>query len=106
MGVKVAPPIDLTPLQREIITKLLQKHIPNTEVWAHGSRVNGTARPPSDLDLVVFARPEQRENIFELKNEFEESDLPFRIDLFIWDEVPTQFHHNIEQDHIILQNSP
>ena len=94
--------IDLTPSQKEIIIELLQKHLPDTQVWAYGSRINGKARPSSDLDLVAFISPEQRESFFELKDDFEESDLPFRVDLFIWDEIPNQFQENIKQEHIVL----
>lgn len=95
--------IDLSSSQQKIITKLLQTYLPHTEVWAYGSRVQGKARPSSDLDLVAFASSHQKENIFELRDAFEESDLPFRVDLFIWDEIPKRFHPNIKQVHIIIQ---
>ena len=95
--------LDLTPAHKKIVIKLLQEHIPQTLVWAYGSRVQGKAHPSSDLDLVVFTQPEQRESIFELKDAFEESDLPFRVDLFVWNEIPEHFHSNIKETHIILQ---
>ena len=101
---EVTDQIDLAPEHKKIILELLQKHIPQTLVWAYGSRVQRMARPSSDLDLVAFARPEQKGLIFELKDAFEESDLPFRVDLFIWDEVPEHFHANIKRTHIILQD--
>lgn len=95
--------IDLTATQREEITRLLTFHLPDTEVWAYGSRVKFTARPSSDLDMVVFATTEQKQAVYKLKEAFEESDLPFRVDLFIWDEVPEQFHRNIEVERVVLQ---
>ena len=41
--------------------------------------------------------------VFELKEAFEESDLPFRVDFFVWDEVPEKFHKNIRSEYFLLQ---
>ena len=68
----------------------------------YGSRVKWTSRPQSDLDLVVFATPEQERRVSDLRDAFEESSLPFRVDLFVWDDVPEQFHKQIEADHVVL----
>ncbi len=95
--------IDLTPDQHKTVAGLLKRYIPDTEVWAYGSRVKFTSTPKSDLDLVAFATPGQKHSIFNLKEAFEESNLPFRVDLFIWNEVPEQFHKNIEAERVVLQ---
>lgn len=94
--------IDITPDQRESVLSLLSSYIPDTEVWAYGSRVKGTSRPTSDLDLAVFARPEQRGRISELKEAFEESSLPFRVDVMIWDEMPVNFRKRILEQYVVL----
>lgn len=94
--------IDLTPQQRKVILSLLNKYLPDVEVWAYGSRVTGTARPSSDLDLVVFSPPERTAEVFRLREAFDESDLPFRVELFVWDEVPEQFRKNIEMERRVL----
>ena len=95
--------IDLTVAQRKEILSLLKRYLPNTEVWAYGSRVKFTAKPSSDMDMVVFASKEQSLAVANLKEAFEESSLPFRVDFFIWDEVPEQFHKNIEDERVVLQ---
>ncbi|NQU63827.1 MAG: restriction endonuclease subunit S, partial [SAR324 cluster bacterium] len=95
--------IDLTVAQRKEIAALLKRHLPDTEVWAYGSRVKFTSKPSSDLDMVAFASSSQKVAVYDLKEAFEESDLPFRVDLFIWDEVPEQFHKNIEAERVVLQ---
>lgn len=95
--------IDLTVTQRKKITTLLKRYVPNTEVWAYGSRGKFTAKPNSDLDMVVFVDKEQSTAVFELKEAFEESDLPFRVDLFVWNEVPEKFHKNIKEERVVLQ---
>ena len=65
--------IDLTLSQRREVTTLLNRCLPNTEVWAYGSRVNFTAEPSSDLDMVAFASKEQSQAIANLREAFEES---------------------------------
>ena len=95
-------PIDVTADQRKILLALLERYLPNTEAWVYGSRVKWTSRPQSDLDLVVFATPEQERRVSDLREAFEESNLPFRVDLFVWDSVPEQFHKQIEADHVVL----
>ena len=37
-----------------------------------------------------------------LREAFEESDLPFRVDLFVWDRIPEQFKAQIEAEHVEL----
>ena len=94
--------IDVTADERRTVLALLNRHLPNTTAWAYGSRVKWTSRPESDLDLVVFARPEQSAPVTELREAFDESDLPFSVDLFVWDDVPESFRGKIERDHVVL----
>ncbi len=98
----MTPAIDITAEQRRTILALLNRYLPDTTAWAYGSRVKWTSRPESDLDLVVFARPEQSARVAELREAFEESDLPFRVDLFVWDEAPESFRKHIEAEHVVL----
>ena len=100
MGVNAA--IDITTEDRKTILALLQRHLPGTAAWVYGSRVKWTSRPQSDLDLVVFATPEQWRQVGDLREAFEESNLPFRVDLFVWDDVPESFRNQITTDHVVL----
>ena len=95
-------PIDITADQYKTILSLLERHLPNTAAWVYGSRVKWTSRPQSDLDLVVFATPEQNHHVSDLREAFEESNLPFRVDLFVWDAVPEKFRKHIKRDHVAL----
>ena len=103
MGVDRA--IDITAKQRKIVTDLLERHLPDTAAWIYGSRVKWTARPQSDLDMVVFATPEQNGRVSDLREAFEESNLPFRVDLFVWAAVPEQFRKQIKSEHVVLVES-
>ncbi len=94
--------IDITAEERKTVLILLARYLPNTTAWVYGSRVKWTARPESDLDVVVFATPEQAGRVSELREAFEESNLPFRVDLFVWDEVSEQFCKQIQAEHVVL----
>ncbi|MFZ0257323.1 MAG: nucleotidyltransferase domain-containing protein [Gammaproteobacteria bacterium] len=48
------PLIDIRPNQWGIVRDILQKHVPQYEVWAFGSRAKWSAKPYSDLHLVVI----------------------------------------------------
>ena len=94
----MTPAIDITAEQRRTVLALLNQYLPGTTVWAYGSRVKRTSRPESDLDLVAFARPEQSARVTDLLEAFEESNLPFRVDLFVWDQVPEGFRGRIKAE--------
>lgn len=95
--------IDITPKDLKTIKDLLKQYLPNTLVWAFGSRVKFTAKTTSDLDLVAFISNEQELKFSLLKDAFEESSIPFRIDLHNWHELPETFHKNIETNYVVLQ---
>lgn len=95
-------PVDITADQRKTLLALLKRHLPNTTAWAYGSRVKWSARPQSDLDLVVFAKPEHERRVSELREAFEESNLPFRVDLLVWRTLPEQYRKQIEAEHVVL----
>ena len=97
--------IDLMPEQLREVKTLIKRYLPNTKAWAYGSRVRWNARPGSDLDLVVFATPEQQAEVSELREAFAESNLPFPVDLFIWDQVPERFRGNILGEYKVLQGT-
>lgn len=96
--------LDITDAQRGILRDLLDEYLSGITVWAYGSRVKGTARPASDLDLVVFASPDKWASVSALREAFEESNLPFRVDLFVWDDVPVEFQDEILADHIVIED--
>ena len=104
MGVAAA--IDITVEQRSLLLELFHRHLPGTAAWAYGSRVKWTSSPKSDLDLVVFAGSAQSRQVGDLREALEESDLPFRVDLFVWDEVPESFKEAISEEHAVLTENP
>ena len=95
--------IDITAEQEETLLAFLRQFIPGVAVWAYGSRVKGTARPNSDLDLVAFTTPAQRSVLSEFKDALAESNIPFLVDLHVWDEVPERFREIIREKYVVVQ---
>lgn len=99
----VMPNIQLSSTEWKILVALLAAHLPNVKVWAFGSRAKLTARKNSDLDLVAFATPNQRTAIENLRDAFGESDLPFVVDLHVWENIPPHFRSEILQLNVEVQ---
>ncbi len=94
--------LDLTPRQHAAIMDLPREYLPGVTVRTYGSRAKGLARPQSDLDLAAFASPQQKRQVSALREAFEQSNLPFRVELFVWDELPQEFRQTIAAEHQIL----
>jgi predicted nucleotidyltransferase len=94
--------VDIGPKDREILFSRLERYVPNTVIWAFGSRAKGTARPWSDLDLVVFSGTEERPRVSRLKEALEESNLTFRVDVFQWEPLPESFKENIKARYAVI----
>jgi predicted nucleotidyltransferase len=75
----------LEPRHWAIVQAILAQHVPQRAVWAFGSRVKGTAKPHSDLDLVVMGdEPLDIATQARLAEAFADSDLPWRVDVVDW----------------------
>ena len=95
--------IDITADQRKTVLALLASHLPNTTAWVYGSRVKWTAQVRSPIWIWwCLQLPTQAGQVSDLREAFEESNLPFRVDLFVWDEVPEQFRKTIEVEHVVF----
>ena len=74
--------IDMTPQERAIVLRILNEIVPDREVRAFGSRVTGTAKPFSDLDLAIMGdEPLSLETRARLEEAFSESELPWKVDI-------------------------
>ena len=89
--------IDITPEQMEIVVGILGEHVPDCEVRAFGSRVNGKAKKHSDLDLcVACAEKLSPRKMGELAEAFEESTLPFRVDVIDANTISESFRKVVD----------
>lgn len=100
------PDIDISPAHWQIVESILAEHLGGYEVWAFGSRARHTAKPYSDLDLAVITQTPLPLSILTATNlAFEESDLPWSVDLLDWASTSAGFKALIEQDHRVVQQS-
>jgi predicted nucleotidyltransferase len=97
-------PLDLRPDYLAIVQQILLRHVPDREVWAFGSRVKGTARDASDLDLCIRGDASMGfEQLGRLRDAFSTSVLPFRVDVVDWATTTEGFRGIIEQDRVTVQ---
>lgn len=73
--------------------------------YAFGSRVKGTHRKFSDLDL-CFVEPIPIAIQGEIREDFEESNLPFKVDLVDFNRASTDFQNKIRSELQLLQEGP
>ena len=99
-------PIDLNPNYLATVRRILAEHVPACEVRAYGSRATWTAKDYSDLDLaVVGGESLDRITLGRLKEAFEESDLPMRVDVLDWHSISESFRHEIKRDFAVVQDA-
>lgn len=98
------PLIDISPENWRIVRDILQKHVPEHEVWAFGSRATSRAKTYSDLDLAVITHePMGLAVSAALADDFSESDLPFKVDVVDWATTSESFRKIIERDRVVVQ---
>lgn len=96
--------IDVQPSELAIIVTILTREAPDCVAFAFGSRVTGTAKPWSDLDILLKgpqALPLVR--FGEILEAFQESELPFRVDLVDWYRAGSGFRTIIESQLVVLK---
>ena len=72
--------LDISSEHLAIVQQILRQLVPSCEVWAFGSRVKGTSKPFSDLDLVIMSQQSLSLALMaSLHEAFSESDLPLSL---------------------------
>ena len=96
--------IKATPAQLRTITSILAAHTPGVEVRAFGSRVDGNPKDYSDLDLALVGTAKLDAAVMGgLKEAFEESDMPFRVDILDWNAISEEFQKVILRKYEVLK---
>jgi len=98
--------IELAPHHLAALLALLDQHVPDSEVWVYGSRVDGRAHAASDVDLVLrnpANLSQAQPNLWELKNAIIESNLPLLVDVMDWARVPEAFKQEMQKSHVVLR---
>ena len=97
-------PVDIRPDHLEVVQDILLTHLPaGFKVWVFGSRANWTTKDSSDLDLAVegAARLDHKAMV-ELAIAFEESNLPYTVDVVDLNAVSNAFKQIVEDQKVLL----
>lgn len=89
----------------ETIRQILSARVPGCEARAFGSRVKGTNKKHSDLDIALVSPDGKKLGwrvVPSLTLDFQESRVPFRVDVLDWHAVPESFRKIIEQKYEII----
>ncbi|MBJ7532958.1 nucleotidyltransferase domain-containing protein [Rhodomicrobium vannielii ATCC 17100] len=91
--------LDIRPQDLATVHAILGATLPATaRIWAFGSRAARKARRGSDLDLAVdVGRELTQDEEVALAVAFEESDLPYTVDIVDLHSVSESFRHIIKQ---------
>jgi len=101
--------LDLRPEHQRLVLDILAANLPPAaRVWGFGSRATGRARRFSDLDLAVDAK--RRLTLDEtaaLAEAFDDSDLPYAVDIVDWcAPMGDRFRQAIADQRILLVDHP
>lgn len=92
-----------------VVIRILAERVPSVWAYAFGSRVRAedgscTARAHSDLDIVLCGEEKLAfPTILALRSDFEDSTLPFFVDVLDWNDIPESFRKEIRKNNVLLR---
>ena len=90
----------------KIIINILKVYIKKGKVYAFGSRYKNNNRKFSDLDIAIdIGKKLSFEFLTALKEAFEESDLPYRVDIIDYNNISDKFKKIVDNGNEIIYNS-
>ena len=97
-------PVDIRPDHLAIVRNILRAHLPTGfNVWVFGSRANWTTKDSSDLDLAVEGPTRlDHKTMGEIEVAFEESNLPYTVDVVDLNAVSHAFKRIVEEQRVAL----
>ena len=97
-------PIDIRPDHLEIVQGILREHLPvDVKVWVFGSRTNWTTKDSSDLDIALDGENKLSHKVLgALKDAFEDSTLPYTVDVVDLHAVSPDFKKIVEEQRVAL----
>ena len=83
--------------KKRLIVSIFKKYLSDSaEIFLFGSRVNGTADNRSDLDVLIKGgKTIDLKTIALIRDEFESSDLEFKVDLLDFHSISDKMYQNI-----------
>ena len=101
--------LDIAPPQLALVRQMLARRLPGATVQAFGSRVTGWpfgrgSKTYSDLDLAVWPADGTTDlALAELRADFEDSNLPWRVDLTLARDLPATLAQLVQTHGVLLQ---
>lgn len=90
--------LDLTAGEQAIVKEILAKYAPEIPAVVFGSRSTGKSRPQSDLDIcLMIAENLSLEQLARIKDAFDNSTLPMKVDIVDWSITDAAFQSIIKQ---------
>lgn len=90
----------------DIIINILHSHIKKGKVYAFGSRYKNNNRKFSDFDIAIDTDEKLSfEFLNILKDAFEESDLPYRVDIIDYNNISDKFKNIVDSCNEIIYNA-
>ena len=87
-----------------VLQSIMKRYVPEYKVWAFGSRVTGTYKPYSDLDLALVGdEPISIKTRAALSDALSESTLPYKVDIVDWASTSKEFQEIIEKQKLVIQ---
>jgi uncharacterized protein len=78
-------PIDLAPEHLALVRDILKNKLPNVPAFAFGSTNGNTLRKHADLDVALLPnQPIDWRVMADLREAFQDSSLPIRVDVIDW----------------------
>jgi type I restriction enzyme S subunit len=84
---------------RNWIKKILNAYLPGVKIHVFGSRAHEDHKRYSDLDLAIETNgPIPNKTLMEIREQFTESSMPFKVDLVEYAKLDPEFKKNILND--------
>ena len=100
----MSSPVDIRSDHLEIMQGILREHLPmGVKVWVFGSRANWTTKDSSDLDIALEGENKLSHKLLgALKDTFEDSTLPYTVDVVDLHAVSHDFKKIVEEQRVAL----
>lgn len=88
---------------QQLIRSILLSLLPEAQYWLFGSRIQGTAKEYSDLDVaIVHNELVPLDSLSELEEPFANSDILYKLDLVCCQRVSPEFQAHIKNNYVLL----
>ena len=95
----------LNPIYKKTLIKIITKHVPQGTIYLFGSRAAQTAQKTSDIDIAIDAgKIIQTIALSNIKEEVEESTIPFFVDIVDFHAVDNDMQNQITKYGVIWKN--